>query len=393
MELRNVSVIFVLAALIAAGCTSPERRTADLAAELGDIVTLWPGRFGGEARLPGDGGDELQPIFHEIAAIDAPQFGELVYAYTLRREGFDGPVLQQKVFAFDDDPLRETNSMRAWVFAPDQLEPKFATMPARWRQVAPVDLVDFPDDCAFVWRKKKTAYIGRVSSDVCGFDSRAFGQRVQPDMSYEINADALTWKETLRGESGDALASTSGALRAERVGPVIDLRRTYYEIEGATVAEVRRDLYTNASVEDEGELRFARADWQVSWQTGTEETEAGCIVTDVATKVAVAYLLPRWSGRDAAAAALRDEWDGFVGALLGHLLRHQQLAVDTANRIEKEVRGLGERPGCDALRDDADEIALRAIENARRREQQYDYTSRFGKTQGADFPVPSDEQE
>ncbi|MFW2404744.1 MAG: DUF922 domain-containing protein [Gammaproteobacteria bacterium] len=388
MESRKVSVIFVLAALAAAGCASPERRTADLVAELDDIVTLWPGRYGGEAQLPGAG--EPRPIFHEIAAIDAPQFGELVYAYTLRGDAVDGPVLQQKIFAFDTDPLRATNRMRAWVFAPDRLEPKFAATPVRWRQVAPADLMDFPDACAFVWRKQKTDFVGRVSSDVCEFDSRAFDQRVRPDMSYEVDAGALTWTETLLGESGDALVSTSGALRAERVGPVIDVRRTYYEIDGATVEEVRRDLYTNASVEDEGELRFARADWQVSWQTGAEETESGCAVTDVSTKVAVAYLLPRWSASGAAEPALRDEWDGFMGALLGHLLRHQQLAVDTANRIERELQDIGERASCDAVRDDADKIAARVIENARRREQQYDYTSRFGKTQGADFPQPSD---
>jgi predicted secreted Zn-dependent protease len=249
----------------------------------------------------------------------------------------------------------------------------------------------FPDDCAFVWRKTNTGFLGRVSPDACEFDSRAFDQPVRPDMSYEIDASGLTWTETLRDDGGDELASTSGALRARRVGPVIDSRRTYYEVQGATVSEVRRDLHANASVEDEGELRFARADWQISLQTDTEELESGCRIGNVSTTVAVAYLLPRWSGRDEAAPALRDEWDGFIGALLGHLLRHQRLAVDTANRIEMKVGELGERPSCDALVAAADEIAARVIENARRRERQYDYTSRFGKTEGADFPIPSDE--
>ncbi len=390
MEPRKVLFVSVLAALVVAGCASVERTTARLDEQLDDIVRWWPGRYSGEAQLPGASPGEFAPIYHEIALIDAPQFGDNVYAYTLRRTGFDGPVLQQKIFAFDTDPLREQNRMSAWVFAPHQIDPSFAMNPGSWRKISPDELMSFPAECAFGWRATKAGFLATVTSDDCEFDSRAFEQKIRPDMSYAITRGALTWAETLRGAVGETLVTTSGSLRAERVGPVLDVRRTFYDVEGDTVADLRRDLYANASVEDDGETRVARADWQVSWQIGQRESDTGCGVADVGTTASVAYLLPRWASRDAAPAALRAEWDAFFAALLKHELRHQRFAVDAAIRVEAEASMLEELPTCEALDEAIDVVARNIVDNARRRERQYDYTTRFGKAEGAEFPQPEE---
>ena len=153
---------------------------------------------------------------------------------------------------------------------------------------------------------------------------------------------------------------------------------------------VRDDLYGKSFVEAEGETRLARADWAIDWRVEHEETDDGCAVVDVATTVEMAYLLPRLVNRDTASTALRAEWDIFIGSLLRHEYRHQAFAVDAAERIERQVRGLGWYPSCASLDEEAERVATGIIENARRREREFDYTTRFGQEQGVVFPSPEE---
>ena len=381
MKLRHAGTILTPIVVLLTGCASVEQKTARAAEELDAIGRWWPGRYVGEASLPGS--SEPVAIAHEIAAIHAPLFGDRVYAYALRRA--DGDILQQKIFAFDTDPLRERNRMRAWVLAPEQMDSSLATTPARWQQLRPAALMSFPDTCAFTWRRTKKGFTGSVSPEVCEFDSRAFGQRIRPDMSYEINGEALTWRETLTGADGSVVATTGGTLRAQRDGPIIDVRRSLYDVSGSTVIDIRRDLYANSPIVADGETRATHTEWTILWNIERNETESGCRIDSVATTVEVRYLLPRLASRDTVTEELRMKWDTYLAALVTHELRHQQFAVEAARRIETKLPKLGSRASCEPLAEEADRVAAGVIDGARRRERQYDTATRHGYSEGAVF--------
>ncbi len=385
MKLRPVLTTSMLVLTLIGGCASVERRNERLDEQLDAITRFWSGRYVGVASLPGSVGGQASTIVHEIASIEVPQFGERVFAYTLRRDAADGQILQQKVFSFDTDPLRERNRMRAWLLSPEQFHPALAATPAAWGQLRPERLLSFPDECAFLWRATKTGFSGAVSSKDCQFDGRSFGQPVSPDMSYAIDADALVWTETLSGLDGGVLASTGGALRAERVGPVVDTRRDVYVIRGDTAAEIRRDMYAKTPIVVDGERRDAFTDWSVAWDATWEESESTCRVGDVSTSVTVRSQLPRLANRGALSPELRASWDEYVAELLQHELRQRQFAVAAATKIQAVLAGLPEYPGCDLAEAEADSLAGGVIRNAQRRARQYDYATRNEYVDGAIF--------
>jgi len=383
MKVSTVSMSLLCLAL-GAGCASVERNTARLDEDLDAITRVWSGEFAGEATVPPEG--EVAAIFHRIVSIQAPQFGDRVFFYQLCRDDVDGPILQQKIFAFDTDPLRTANRMRAWVLSREQFDPAFAATPANWRRLLPNQLMSFPEACAFRWRETKGGYAGSVSAKECEFDSRAFGQPVRPDMSYEISAAALVWTETLSAADGTVLASTDGSRSAQRIGPIIDVRRNYYDVQGMSAMEIRRDLYARSPVFAHGDIRDAQTDWIVAWEIDWSESETGCRVDGVSTTVEISYLLPRLQNWQSLPAELRAEWDDYMDALLRHELRHHHFAVDAARKIESVLSDLREHDTCDAAAEEAERIAGNVIQTARRRERQYDDTTRYGVAEGAELP-------
>lgn len=373
MKLRKVLVLLVLAA-VAAGCASTERKTAQLEAELDEITALWSGDFAGEATMPG--ADEKSAIMHRITPMLAPQFGERVFLYQLHGESADGPMLQQKVFAFDTNPSRVENQMRAWVFAADDFDAGIGAEPTKWRSLGPLDLKGFPDACAFRWRESRSGFFARVSAKDCRFASVAFGRAIRPDMTYELSRDALTWDETLRSDDGDLLASTGEPLTAARVGPVVAVRWDFYVVQGETFAQIRRDLAERIAVDTDGEARDSKTEWDVSWTIGRSETETGCAVDGVDVRIYVSHLLPRLDGRESLPAEVSDAWDAYIDALLTHELRHRRLAVEAARALEARLLQLPEAAGCEQLLAAADNIATDLTGVARRRERQFDATAR-----------------
>lgn len=343
-------------------------------AQLDRILRYWAGDYTGMMVLAGSA--EATPVFVKIASIEAPQFGERVFVYLLRRDSVDGPALQQKIFSFDTDSPRDRNRMRAWAFLPDEINPALAKMPAEWQSLAPEQLQGFPDGCAFRWARTKAGFAATLTDDTCRFDSQALARTVIGELRYEIGPDALVWQESLSDVDGTLLMTTGGPVRAVRVGPMIDVRWSFYEFAGTTRAELRRMLYAAAPRDADGEKRQASTDWDVSWHGEPFTSPSGCRIDDVTTSIEVRHLLPRLSHPQSVPSDLREDWDTHHVVLLRQALRHQQFAVDAAIRIGVVLPGLGERDNCDAAAAEAARVAGELIALARRRARQYDETMR-----------------
>lgn len=188
-------------------------------AELGALMDMLPGVYTGMApkALAQDG--EMQTLVHRFVVIEAPQFGPRVLYYQISSGTADGPVLQAKIFVFNMDPDRPFNSMRAFILDPAQAGTALYSDPARLAALRPSELMSFPDTCFFRWGREGNGFTG-ISAETCRYPSRAFGQRIRPEMRYRVSADQFEWTEALHGEDGNAIVSTGGprtALRQQTV--------------------------------------------------------------------------------------------------------------------------------------------------------------------------------
>lgn len=181
-----------------------------------ELMRVLPGSYSGEAPVMGSPAGETQEIFHKLAPIDVPQFGERVLYYQLSTGSADGPALQQKIFVLNVPPESDVIRMRAYVFAPGQAEGNLEQDPDRWDDLDPVALMNFPESCAFTWTRVSGGFEATVRPANCSFSSRAFGQMISPDMTYRIQGNRFEWTETLYGEGQRIMATTDGTLVAWR---------------------------------------------------------------------------------------------------------------------------------------------------------------------------------
>jgi hypothetical protein len=200
-------------ALSLLGCSTTQTR---LDRDLDELMRVLPGSYAGEAPIMSSPAGEMQDIFHKLAPIDVPQFGERVLYYQLSTGSADGPALQQKIFVLSVPPGSDVIRMRAYVFAPGQAEGNLEQDADRWDDLDPAALMNFPESCAFTWARVSGGFEATVRPANCSFASRAFGGTISPDMTYRIQGNRFEWTETLYGEGQRIMATTDGTLVAWR---------------------------------------------------------------------------------------------------------------------------------------------------------------------------------
>jgi len=224
----NRLTVLVLCVLAAGAATAAPPTPLD--AELERIVALLPGRYQGVAPDPADPSAPPRPIYHKIVRVTAPQFGsDAVFYHQLARDGFDSAApVQQKIYAFDRDPGRAANRMRAAVFYPSSGVANLERDPAALAALDPGTLLRFPEPCTIRWYAEgggaDVRYVARVPRGSCSYPSRGFGQDVSPDLTYVLTAGAFTMQDHLYGADGRPLVPESGPLVAERLGDVAAAR-------------------------------------------------------------------------------------------------------------------------------------------------------------------------
>lgn len=180
--------------------------------ELAALLTALPGDYAGMAPKAFNPDGTMETLVHSFTPITAPQFGQTVFYYQISKEG---RIQQAKIFVFDTDSARTTNTMRAFILDAATLTKPLNTDPARLKALDPATLMTFPRACDFTWTRTETGFEGKSGPD-CAYPSRAFKQTITPSMTYRIHPDRFEMSETLTGEDGRAIVSTGGLLTASR---------------------------------------------------------------------------------------------------------------------------------------------------------------------------------
>jgi len=172
---------------------------------------------------------------------------------------------------------------------------------------------------------------------------------------------------------------------AAHAAVVLDERTEHYAINGASAADLRREMSANGPAGAGGRRFDGHTRWNVSWRYWYRQGGGRCAIERVETSVKVAVVMPKWDdGR--APADLRARWQRYYAALLEHEMGHRRHGVDAGNEIDRAIAALPPQSNCDALGARANAAGNDVIRKYNQRDLDYDSTTNHGATQGARFP-------
>jgi predicted secreted Zn-dependent protease len=125
---------------------------------------------------------------------------------------------------------------------------------------------------------------------------------------------------------------------------------------------------------------YAVTAWQVKWRYPYVRDKSGCRTGPVKTSVTVTMQLPNWIP---VRTDLEQEWNRFSRALREHENGHRDNGLDTASAIAEALAALRPRSSCEQLEVAADAEGARLIQAGRKRDEEYDWKTNHGVTQGA----------
>lgn len=166
----------------------------------------------------------------------------------------------------------------------------------------------------------------------------------------------------------------------EPIAPV-----TYYDIQGTTAAELRKQLNQKGPVV-QGNRFDGFTKWRISWnyQYGNRDGNCTIVSYDVNTKISIT--MPRWTNRANASLKLWRRWGKFINALQAHENNHARYSLQAAEKIKKMLGNLAPQATCNTLEDIANTQGQNILQANRERNAEYDRRTNHGQTEGVRFP-------
>lgn len=184
-------------------------------------------------------------------------------------------------------------------------------------------------------------------------------------------------------------ASPSSLRTAE---PRVDVTRTAnrYQIEGDTALELWDAMLDQDLSDPTGDLVFGLSEWTVAWTYRYDPSPDGtCGLHDIDVRLRLDLTLPEWSPPRGASRRLVAQWRAYMNRLLVHERGHEEISLDAARHILDALTGIGPRPTCAGIEEQADALADRLWTESLVANEQYDDETGHGVTQGAVWPPPS----
>lgn len=217
-----MAVAFTVAVLLLSGCKTANEPQPTAPTAAGALLALLPGTYSNQTQFdaaperfkvaPQIGSDApwIDAQFAEFKRVDAPNVPGDVIALQWRRDGREGPISRQRLWAF-----RELGSGLVMDFYTLKSEIDFADE-AAISGLGLDDLISYGDKCALPVRPEAGAF-GMAIPDTCKIISRS-GREMT--LSAEITVgEGLTYKEAGRFPNGDLVFMVPGveAYEFERI--------------------------------------------------------------------------------------------------------------------------------------------------------------------------------
>ena len=176
-----------------------------------------------------------------------------------------------------------------------------------------------------------------------------------------------------------ALAIVAGAAWAE---PATRIGASYYYIDGASALILTAQMDSEGPTSDDGRHHPAMTKWDVQWRFRHNMHGDVCKMEKVGVMVGVTTIRPRWRGEKQGAEALRERWKSMVEAINRNEAFHKQQAVEAGERIETALNEIKPTETCEALTEDANEVAEGILTEHKKASREYDATTDYGRKNG-----------
>lgn len=158
----------------------------------------------------------------------------------------------------------------------------------------------------------------------------------------------------------------------------------YYDIAGATSADLRREMNAKGPLGEGGKRFDGHAKWHVRWTFRYAPDGRGCGFTQIRVTVSGTITLPRWSDADLS-TPLHEEWRRYLSALRLHEYGHYAHGRQAAEDVER--LGLSFHASeCADIADTFNREADAIVRKYAAMDKAYDQKTGHGRTEGARFP-------
>jgi predicted secreted Zn-dependent protease len=164
------------------------------------------------------------------------------------------------------------------------------------------------------------------------------------------------------------------AAGAQQVHPSESTRVEYYDVTGATFAELHAQMHAR------GVDGWAGATWtHLEYEITVRPWPEGCRIDSVNAEFGARMRLPRWTNRRAAPAEEQRAWDAWFPLLRRHEEGHVRIGRDAAARVERAVWETPNGGSCADLTARAKARANAVVGEMRRQQREYDLRTDHGR--------------
>ena len=175
-------------------------------------------------------------------------------------------------------------------------------------------------------------------------------------------------------------ACSANVLRlAPREAPPV--RIDYYPVQGASVAEIRRDVLRHGPKDRSGKPRAARTDWSLAWRYAVRPEPHACAVTQVEASVAITTTLPDLS--TPVPQPVRSQWTALASQLAEHENGHRQIALECRDELSRRLAAVRPASDCAELHRALDRTGRAAVAECRARDDGFDRETNHGVRGGS----------
>ena len=147
--------------------------------------------------------------------------------------------------------------------------------------------------------------------------------------------------------------------------PEVIRRDAFYEIDGRTFPEIRREIIYRSPKR----MAIAWCSWNVTWNIHAREKANRCEIDYVDTRATISITMPRWVNYASAGDGMKAAWDQYSGAILAHEETHASHGIAAANEIQRLLPDLvGGMSSCNSVREEAGLLANRIIKENREKD-------------------------
>ena len=249
---------------------------------------------------------------------------------------------------------------------------------ARCSQANPQDLRSLPEKSKNLWPLQRSYFVFGffVLLVILAINSKIQFVKHEP---LQVNPQSVKFQEQ-ENHHGNSHA-TESVYDNPHVAEVFD----YYDINGTSEIELRRQMEVNGYLWEDG-IRYAGMTFcNIRWMTYTRMNEELCVVDKVDVYADIKFRMPRWSNSYSAPPDVQSWWTSYYDGLLKHENGHRDLGVETAREIQRKIADVPPQKTCKELFETADNAGKLALERNKQLNRDYDALTKHGLDQEAAY--------